>query len=190
MTFNLEPVPILSVDPGHVSGFAVFFQANNQNNYYLARYGKMKPTKAKKTEKIIDCCVDKLVDCYEMPNKMIMLVETQYLAVTGQQGLSIDKLMRLVVNRARWEVIAERKEGLIEIKYVKPNQWQSKMLGASRRMKRDERKITGVRFAQSFYRGATFTPDESDAVLMGMNQIRVMGKQVVQDHYPLEGERL
>lgn len=188
MTFSLQAVPILSVDAGYTSGFSIFFET--ENKYYLARYGTMKPTRPKKIEKVIDCCVDKLVDWYEMPNKMIMLVETQYLAIDGQQGLNIDSLMRLVVNRARWEVMAERKEGLIDIKHYKPNQWQSKMLGASKRMRREQRKETGVRFAQSFYHGATFTPDESDSVLMAMNHIRLIGKQIVQDYYPRKGERL
>ena len=113
----------------------------------------------------------------------MLAVESQFL------GKNPQNMIKVVEQRMRWQTIAELYEATVET--IAPQTWQGPMLGARKAMKRDERKRAAKAVAHGYFKGATFTIDEADAVVMGAYLARMQVARVLNalDTFPFEGER-
>jgi Holliday junction resolvasome RuvABC endonuclease subunit len=178
-----EPMPlIISSDPAKISGFAIYVPNMRERTYRLMRYGLLKPTTARAIDRLFDWADDRAAKS-ESASGVVLAVETQFL------GKNPYSMIKVVEQRMRWQTIAELYEATVE--EIAPQTWQGPMLGARKAMKRDERKRAAKAVAHGYFKGATFTIDESDAVVMGAYLARMQIARVLNalDTFPFEGER-
>lgn len=178
-----EPMPlIVSADPGKTSGFAIYVPDMHDRTYRLARYGLLKPTTARKVDRIFEWADERAAKSASA-SCVTLAVETQFL------GKNPQSMIRVVEQRMRWQTIAELYESRVEV--FAPQQWQGAMLGARKAMKRAARKSASKRVAHGYFKGAVFTIDESDAVVMGAYLARLQVARILNalDSFPFEGER-
>jgi len=184
------PPLILSVDPGSTSGWAMY--RPGEDSYTLHRFGLVRETTGAKAARIIRRAIKARPDD-EVP--VLLVIERQYIPRPDQAGrsdkvLSSAALEGLFMNRARWQVVAELLALEVDVHGVKPQQWQTPIIGAGRGVKRKERKRRAKAVASSYFPGAVFTNDEADAVLMGLHEARLQVLAISREGHPLKGERL
>jgi Holliday junction resolvasome RuvABC endonuclease subunit len=178
-----EPMPlIVSADPAKTSGFAIYVPDMRERTYRLMRYGLLKPTTSKAIDRIFDWADDRAASS-DSASGVTLAIETQFL------GKNPQSMIKVVEQRMRWQTIAELYDAAIES--FAPQSWQGAMLGARKAMKRDARKRAAKKVAHGYFKGATFTIDEADAVVMGAYLARLQVARVLNalDTFPFEGER-
>lgn len=173
---------IVAADPGKIAGFAAYVPNAEERSYRLTRYGLLKPTTVNKVDRILEWADDLSAGSNGISG-LTLAIEDQYLGVNPQTLISI------VESRMRWQAIAELYGATIE--NFAPQQWQAPMLGA-RHMKRVDRKRASKNQAHFFFKGASFTIDESDAVIIGayLTRLQIARIENSLDTFPFEGERL
>lgn len=184
------PPLILAVDPGATSGWSIFCPGDE--GYTLTRYGLVRQVTGTKAARIIRRAIKARPDV-SVP--MLLVIERSYIARPEQKKrsevvLSSAGIEALILNRARWQIVAEFFPCEVEIRPVKPQQWQTPIIGAGRGVKRAERKRRAKKVAESYFPGALFTTDEADAVCLGLYEARLQILPVCQAGHPQRGERL
>lgn len=178
------------MDPGRTSGWASFGLFSQ--GYRLLDYGQVGLTSAALTAVVLRRALDARPD----PSQAIrLLLESAYLPRASQAGrseatfnwLSIEKL---IINRSRWEVVAELLGAEVDVRSIRAQQWQGPVIGARRGMTRSTRKRAAKTVARSYFAGARFASDEADAVCMGLFEIRRVGLPALRSGCPARGERL
>jgi hypothetical protein len=151
-----SPPVILSVDPGRNSGWAIFEpKPHFDTSYKLVDYGCIYNLT---THKVNDLLI--ALDI----TSLILCLEDQYVSPKEAKRLQ-GKITKLVINRSRWQVLAE----LICVPAfpVNPTLWQRDILGiAGRGTKRDMRKKASKAFVESTHH-ITPSVDTCDAICIG-----------------------
>lgn len=186
---------ILAVDPGSASGFAAFVWCGAEG-YKLDFYGLMRGTSTLEVARILD----RFSDCADRGEgkKRTVVIEDQYIPnVSRRSGktagggivLSPASIVLLVVNRARWQVSAERLG--FETEVVKAQEWQSATLKVGKSA-RNERKKMAAMVAAGVFAGAKFSQDEADAVCIGLHSVRrrLAHLSTASGKYPTAGWRV
>jgi len=190
----VTPAPIISVDPGHISGVALFLPypyLGGITRYRLFRYGTVNPS----TTVSIEGALTRIVATAMMIGPPVLYLEDQYIGVAGHgsgirlRGASIKALLK---SRLTWEILAELLP--IRTELVMPSTWQCSTLGVAGSSQRAERKATAQALARDFFH-ATVTADEADAIMLGVwavgHQERTTGTmcRAVAECAPKRGER-
>lgn len=160
--------------------------------YQLLSYGQVKLTTAGLAAVVLRRALKARPD---QGQAVRLLLESAYLPRASQAGrseaqfnwLSIEKL---IINRSRWEVVAELLGPELDVRSVRAQQWQGPIIGARRGMSRSVRKRAAKAVARNYFDGARFASDEADAVCLGLFEARRVGLPVLRHGHPEAGERL
>lgn len=164
----------------------------HSQGYRLIGYGQMKLTSAALAAVVLRRALEARPD---QSQAIRLLLESAYLPRASQaerseatfNWLSIEKL---IINRSRWEVVAELLGAEVDVRSIRAQQWQGPVIGARRGMTRSTRKRAAKAVARTYFDGARFASDEADAVCMGLFETRRVGLPALRTGHPYKGERL
>lgn len=192
MSRDTGPLPvIIGVDPGSMCGWAVLLPGRRDERYYLWRYGQAKPTLTRWVHALLANVVDKADG-----REVIMTLEGQYLPPkfgkdSGESGsgvgMSQKSMIGLVLNRARWQVVAELLG--IRVTPVSPLKWQGALLGASNKVPSEERKARAKKFVEGYFEIEETDEHETDAICVAIHEARSNLVPIAQHPRPDIGER-